>query len=125
MQAEHKIQSSDSHSLHLTLQKVPKMIGALRTEWAPHAMVVSFKLETDETLLEKKARNSIQLYNVHMVIASMLHTRNDRVYLVTASSTVQLDRPENEPVIEKCLIEKVVEAHQHHIAIGQIELNRS
>lgn len=92
------------------------MLGALRTTWAPQAMVVSFKLETDETLLEKKARNAIQMYDVHMVIANMLHTRKDKVNLVLPASTVQLNRPEGENIIEKILVDKIVQAHDRHIA---------
>jgi hypothetical protein len=36
--------------------QVPKMLGTLRHEWCPQAMVVSFKLETDDALLIKKVR---------------------------------------------------------------------
>lgn len=36
--------------------QVPKMLGALRHEWSPAAMVVSFKLETDIQILLQKAR---------------------------------------------------------------------
>jgi hypothetical protein len=32
------------------------MLLALRHQWAPRCMVVSFKLETDESILLKKAR---------------------------------------------------------------------
>jgi hypothetical protein len=35
--------------------QVPKMLGALRSEWAPEAFLVSFKLETDISLLISKA----------------------------------------------------------------------
>jgi hypothetical protein len=32
------------------------MLHSLRHEWAPRCMVVSFKLETDESILVKKVR---------------------------------------------------------------------
>lgn len=54
-QAEHKIQSRDG-PLELHLDRVPKALGTLRALWAPDALVVSFKLETDEALLEGKVR---------------------------------------------------------------------
>ena len=54
-QAVHKIQSADG-PLSLNLSKVPKMLGVLRQTWAPGAFVVSFKLETDETILVKKVK---------------------------------------------------------------------
>eukprot|EP00798_Chlamydomonas_sp_ICE-L_P011496 gene11496-34213_t len=50
--AEHKIQSSGG-PLALSLHKVPKMLGLLTQQWAPKAMVVSFKLETDPDILIK------------------------------------------------------------------------
>ena len=34
--------------------QVPKMLGTLRTSWAPEAFVVSFKLETDTAILVQK-----------------------------------------------------------------------
>jgi hypothetical protein len=34
--------------------QVPKMLHALRHDWAPACMLVSFKLETDESILLKK-----------------------------------------------------------------------
>lgn len=55
IQAVHKIQSADG-PLALNLSKVPKMLGVLRGTWAPGAFVVSFKLETDESILLSKVR---------------------------------------------------------------------
>ena len=52
-QAEHKIQSAGG-PLVLSLERVPKMLGALRHHWCPSAMVVSFKLETDQHILLHK-----------------------------------------------------------------------
>ena len=37
---EHKIQSATRTDLTLTLRPVPKMLGLLTKEWAPHAFVV-------------------------------------------------------------------------------------
>lgn len=34
--------------------QVPKMLGALRSEWAPEAFLISFKLETDDRILISK-----------------------------------------------------------------------
>ena len=39
----------------MPLGQVPKMLGALRQDWAPRAFVVSFKLETDDSILIAKA----------------------------------------------------------------------
>ncbi len=67
---DHKIQSS-SGPLSLSLQLVPKMLGPLVTFWAPNAFIVSFKLETNEQLLESKARESLQKYHHHVIFFSL------------------------------------------------------
>jgi phosphopantothenoylcysteine synthetase/decarboxylase len=74
---EHKIQSADG-ALTLTLTNVPKCLGLLRQQWAPGAFFVSFKLETDEAILHRKAREAIAKYGVHAVVANLLQTRKDR-----------------------------------------------
>lgn len=79
--AQHKIQSSTG--LTLELEQVPKMLGKLTQEWAPRSFVVSFKLETDESILFDKAWGAIEKYHVHLVVANILHTRADKCYLVT------------------------------------------
>lgn len=59
---EHKIQSAatrDAGTFQLTLKHVPKCLPLLRREWAPHAFLVSFKLETDPEMLMQKARAAV------------------------------------------------------------------
>lgn len=68
---EHKIQSSSANkekgdkkdaaaaTFELLLKHVPKCLPLLRREWAPHAFVVSFKLETDPDMLMRKALGAI------------------------------------------------------------------
>lgn len=68
--------------LNLRLHQVPKALHTLRTSWAPDAMVVSFKLETDPTLIARKAGEALRKYHVHMVVANILETRKDTVYLI-------------------------------------------
>jgi DNA / pantothenate metabolism flavoprotein len=139
--AEHKIQSSGG-ALHLTLQRVPKALGTLKSSWAPKAMIASFKLETDQMILLEKAKKAIIEYGVHMVVANELHTRKDVVYLVTPplpsqvgkistennniagaaamgqredSEVETVNRPENDPVIENVLVSHVIAAHTRHM----------
>nr|CAG4651927.1 EOG090X085T [Triops cancriformis] len=57
----HKIQST-SGCLSLTLQLVPKMLDPLVSLWAPQGYVISFKLETDISLLEDKAKVALEHY---------------------------------------------------------------
>lgn len=73
---EHKIQSAGG-ALRLEMANVPKCLGLLRHEWAPRAMHISFKLETDSAILLKKAQGAIEKYGMHGVVANMLDTRKD------------------------------------------------
>lgn len=84
--ATHKIQS-DQGGLTLELRQVPKLLGNITSQWAPHAFVVSFKLETDTDKLRSKAEMALNKYKVHLVIANLLQTRKDVVYLVSPKRT--------------------------------------
>lgn len=77
---QHKIQSTSG--LRLDLDQVPKLLGKLKSEWAPRSFVVSFKLETDEEILYKKAKRAIEKYRVDLVVANMLHTRAERCFAI-------------------------------------------
>ena len=68
----HKIQSSNG-PLTVSLQLVPKMLSQLVTTWAPNAFITSFKLETNEKLLETKSRVALKKYNHHVRINVYTH----------------------------------------------------
>ena len=101
--AEHKIQSSDtarqgktdggdsghkgvvpvpSKKLVVDLDPVPKFLKSLVDGWAPQAMVVSFKLETDPSILIGKAQMALDRYSHHLVIGNLLSTRKWEVVFV-------------------------------------------
>lgn len=65
-----------------------------------------------------QAHASIRVYGVHAVVANMLHTRKDRVYLVTGqggnAAVRQLDRPPEEQAIERLLVAAVAGLHAAH-----------
>lgn len=88
----HKIQSSSSQAssdgLTVHLRPVPKVMGLLRTKWAPDAFVCSFKLETDKMILRQKAEAAVEKYGCHMVIGNILETRHDQVWIL-APTTMQ------------------------------------
>ncbi|OEU15417.1 DNA/pantothenate metabolism flavo protein, partial [Fragilariopsis cylindrus CCMP1102] len=77
----HKIQSQ-SNCLNLKLWPVPKVMGLLRRKWAPDAFVCSFKLETDVSILRRKAEGAVEKYGCHMVVGNLLKTRYDQVYIL-------------------------------------------
>lgn len=110
--AEHKIQSDDG-TLTLRLEPVPKVIRPLVKRWCPEAVIVSFKLETDSTLLLEKARKALKKYQHHAVVANLLTERRQRVTLVRAADEggeaddrviTATDREEIEEKIVDCLI---------------------
>jgi phosphopantothenate---cysteine ligase (ATP) len=78
--AAHKVQSG-SGPLTLQLEQVPKVLGRLVSAWVPKACVVTFKLETEEGLLESKARQALQRYGHQLVVGNILSTRKHRVSL--------------------------------------------
>ena len=80
---EHKIQSTGLN-LNLSLKPVPKLLGDLKTKWAPDSFCISFKLETNPDILIKKAAGAIEKYSMDLVVANELNTRYDQVILVEA-----------------------------------------
>ena len=109
--SEHKIQSSESSKpvtngtpnaeitssssagpgkkLMIDLDPVPKFLKTLVDGWAPEGMIVSFKLETDHSLLVTKSRQALEKYSHHLVIGNLLSTRKYEVVFVTPSREEQ------------------------------------
>ncbi|KAJ8979935.1 hypothetical protein NQ317_003677 [Molorchus minor] len=85
----HKLQSGAGVP-NINLQLVPKLLAPLVSLWVPHAYVVSFKLETDESILIPKSRESLNKYKHKLVIGNMLQTRRSKVVFVTLDSSYEL-----------------------------------
>ena len=68
----------------IDLEPVPKFLKILVDGWAPQAMIVSFKLETDPSILVTKAQHALQKYSHHLVIGNLLNTRKWEVVFVSA-----------------------------------------
>lgn len=106
---EHKIQSSDitdqvdlaeslsttvpedlntpsGKKLVINLDPVPKFLKSLVQGWAPEGMIVSFKLETDPSLLESKSQSALRRYSHHLVIGNLLSTRKWEVVFIAPES---------------------------------------
>ena len=114
--------------------------GELCREWAPESFVISFKLETEERLLVPKAAAALELYGVHLVVrsprivgtrafthllarqvANELTTRMERVLLVSRGAerailTAEIRLSAGPEPIESSIVERLVAAHQQHIA---------
>ncbi|KAL0959698.1 hypothetical protein HGRIS_011393 [Hohenbuehelia grisea] len=80
--AEHKIQSGKG-SLHIEMDQVPKILKSLVDEWTKDGYIVSFKLETDQSLLIPKARAALKRYGHQVVIGNDLHTRKHQVLFIS------------------------------------------
>lgn len=100
--AEHKIQSGElpltqaeknegkpnpnfvpaGKKLIIDLDPVPKFLKSLVEGWAPEGMIVSFKLETDPSLLVSKAQAALRRYAHHLVIGNLLSTRKWEVVFI-------------------------------------------
>jgi phosphopantothenate-cysteine ligase len=96
---EHKIPSGQNE-LIIRLKPVPKLLGSIKGKYAPEAFVVSFKLETDENLLEEKCLTSAEKYNQDIIIGNMLKTRTNQVRIferMTKQWTV-INRLENQEI---------------------------
>ena len=89
MMAEHKIQSGFGEpaegGLTIQLSPVPKALGVIKASWCPDAAVVSFKLETEPSLLIPKAVAAVDRYGVDGVVANLLDKRYKEVLVVRAA----------------------------------------
>ncbi|PVZ98812.1 hypothetical protein BB558_005183 [Smittium angustum] len=119
---EHKIQSSDGE-LSLKMNQVPKFLKPLVNTWAPNSFIISFKLETDEKMLEPKARLSLEKYGHQAVVANMLHTRKQVVWIIQKEHIESAEeiRLTDEQIkkgveIEDFLIERLVALHDKFIS---------
>ncbi|KAJ9630943.1 Phosphopantothenate--cysteine ligase cab2 [Taxawa tesnikishii (nom. ined.)] len=114
---EHKIQSSEDFnqrngsdnddgsrqpaariegkSLVIDLDPVPKFLKSLVDGWAPEGMIVSFKLETDPSILVQKASYALKKYSHHLVIGNLLSTRKWEVVFVSAAGEHWVRVPRN------------------------------
>lgn len=80
---------TEGKSLIIDLEPVPKFLKQLVDGWAPEAMIVSFKLETDPKLLVTKARKALAKYAHHLVIGNLLTTRKWEVVFVSVDEGVK------------------------------------
>ena len=139
--AEHKIQSgANQDGLTLHLRPVPKIMGLLRDAWAPNSFVVSFKLETDVTILRQKAERAVEKYGCHMVIGNLLQSRHDKVNILAPDNfktvhtssvkdwnMTEIVRPRgaSADALESSIIDFVVQSHFEYISYNFHHSHRS
>jgi phosphopantothenate-cysteine ligase len=113
--AQHKIQSaSNPTGLDVHLRNVPKMLGLIRSSWAPDAYLISFKLETDTNLLASKALSALKSYHVNLVVANLLQSYKDEVVLFEGGKSTPVHR-NGHPDIEYNLVHACIAHHRAYI----------
>ncbi|KAL2353779.1 phosphopantothenate-cysteine ligase-like protein [Cryomyces antarcticus] len=78
---------TEGKSLVIDLDPVPKFLKSLVDGWAPEGMIVTFKLETDPSMLSAKAKYALNKYSHHLVIGNLLSTRKWEVVFVTSKGS--------------------------------------
>lgn len=81
--------------LVIGLEPVPKFLKNLVEQWLPDGMIVSFKLETDPSLLVTKAEYALKRYSHHLVIGNLLATRKWEVVFVSPAGEKWIRVPRN------------------------------
>jgi phosphopantothenate---cysteine ligase (ATP) len=113
---KHKIQSTGAPKISLEL--VPKILKPLVSSWVTSAYVVSFKLETDDSLLIAKSREALVKYNHKLVIANILQTRKHRVVMVSTSASHEIvlskEQSHSGLEIEEPLVAEVIRRHEEY-----------
>lgn len=114
---QHKIQSQATGRLIVDLEQVPKFLSRLVDNWAPSAMIVSFKLETDSSILIKKAKSALDRYQHQLVIGNLLQTRKKEVVFVTPDGkenwiTLTNEQIDQDVEIESLIIPEVIKEHK-------------
>lgn len=95
------------------MQPTPKKLGKIK-EWNPSTFLVSFKLETDVSILEKKAKDSMVKYGVDAVVANELKSRRTHVTVYHAKNDrvekIQLLDPDYDDMISEYIVDHLLEA---------------
>jgi len=112
--AVHKIQSAGS-GLQLQLQPVPKMLKPLVKSWCPKAFIISFKLETDESILEQKCLGSMENYHQQLVIGNLLSSYREFVIFYYNNKEKKEIFKGKSADIEEAMIEELCKAHNQFI----------
>jgi phosphopantothenate-cysteine ligase len=119
MMAEHKIQSRDIQhgELQITLQQTPKMLGKIKSEWCPQAMLITFKLESDKEIIFYKVSEAFRMYHMDIVVSNLLTSYEQRVHIHERDTHAEnlagiVLEKQGDTIIEVQLIDALVEKHK-------------
>lgn len=117
--SEHKIQSRLTDQLELKLDQTPKLLLMLKI-WNPDLYLVSFKLETDESILFSKVNSAIEKYHIDAVISNMKHNYKTEVnihYGLQESQVLKIIKQSE--IFEEDFVPILLASHQKHIESSQ------
>ena len=118
----HKIASGGSFDLKM--EPVPKKLGEIKKSWNPSTLLVSFKLETDESKLESSAKLAMQKYGSDAVVANQLQTKSSQVVVYHAGSepkTIQLLTSDYSDQISSNIVSHLIEKFNLKFVVPEIE----
>ncbi|XP_041595065.1 phosphopantothenate--cysteine ligase isoform X2 [Vulpes lagopus] len=99
----------------ITMKMVPKMLSPLVKDWAPKAFTISFKLETDPSIMIDRARNALEVYRHQVVVANSLESHGSFVIILTKDSETKILLSEEEAEkgidIEKKIVDDLQSRH--------------
>ncbi|XP_048207001.1 phosphopantothenate--cysteine ligase isoform X3 [Perognathus longimembris pacificus] len=95
--------------VEITMKMVPKMLSPLVKDWAPKAFIISFKLETDPSIVINRARNALEVYQHQVVVANILESIHSSVVIVTKDSETKLLLTEEEVAKGIAIEEKIID----------------
>ncbi|EDO16746.1 hypothetical protein Kpol_1003p52 [Vanderwaltozyma polyspora DSM 70294] len=109
--------------LIINLDPVPKFLRRLVESWAKQAMIVSFKLETDESILIYKSTQALDRYNHQLVIGNLLQSRNKEVVFVTSDNREGrwIKKTDEVSSLEEVIIPEVIKAHDGWISNQEVK----
>ncbi|CCK68197.1 phosphopantothenate--cysteine ligase CAB2 KNAG_0A05310 [Huiozyma naganishii CBS 8797] len=114
--------TTEDGRLIVSMDPVPKFLRRLVESWAPNAMLVSFKLETDPSILLQKAQLSLEKYQHQLVIGNLLQTRKREVLFVAPElqegQWIKLDSDYAD--LEEVIVKEVSKHHDKWIKSGKV-----
>lgn len=105
----HKIQSKEyaNSKIVIELENVPKTLKCFK-EITPETKFVSFKLETDEKILETKMEESLKKYSMDVIVGNILDKRRNEIFIYTQGKFEKIIRDPQIEFIEEVLIKHLV-----------------
>lgn len=112
-----EISSKTNGKLALNLDPVPKFLKTIVNSWYNNCFVVSFKLETDDTILLDKCHQALTKYDHQLVIGNLLQSRKEKVVFSNKNPDGEFQDiwyhvKTKDQVLESVFIPQVIKLHE-------------